>query len=247
MNNKEQITQPQINFEVLGNIALIEFIHGKVNAFDLALCQALNQALKKAIQQDTINAILISGQETCFSAGFNLQELTNETTSDTLLSQGMNIILTLLESPKPIIAAACGHAIALGSIILLACDYRVGSPNHKFGMNEVALGLPMPQFALTLGLARLTVPARNNILLHGNIINGTEAREAGLLDEIIDNNSVVDIALTHAQRLAKLPRIAYTQTKQMLYGDTIKHIKKHKTADKKTLLQAINNGLISIS
>lgn len=235
---------PQINYEVLDNIALIEFVHGKVNAFDNALCDALSDALDKAISSDTINAILISGQETCFSAGFNVMQLMSEKTGGELLVKGIELIIKMLESPKPIIAAACGHAIALGSILLLACDYRVGSPEHKFGMNEVTLGLTMPNFAMALGKAKLNNSSMHDILVHGAIIRGQQARDAGFIDEVIGNEAVVDIALTNAKRLAKLPPVAYIETKKALYEDVIASIRKHKINDKNKLLEAIENGLI---
>lgn len=244
MTSAKQESQPQIAYEVLDNIALIEFVHGKVNAFDSALCDALSDAIDKAISHDTINAILISGQENCFSAGFNIMQLMNEKTGDELLVKGIELLIKMLECPKPIIAAACGHAIALGSIILLACDYRVGSPHHKFGMNEVTLGLPMPNFAMALGKARLNNASQHNLLLHGSIVKGQEARDAGFLDEVIGNDAVVDIALSNAQRLAKLPPVAYIETKKALYKDVIASIKKHKINDKNNLLEAIQKGLI---
>lgn len=207
-------TPETVAVELLDNVAVLTLNDGNVNALSYGLLSTARQAFAEAVDQ--ADAIVIAGNHKCLSAGFDLTEvMQGPDQRDAIISAGGEWFYEIFTCPKPIVIACTGHAVAGGMVFLLVGDTRIGRAGpHKIGFNEVLIGVPMPQFGISLTQYRLHPPMAEEILL-GEIYGPDGALRAGLFDSVVDGDSdaVVDAAVARATELAGRPAEAYGKTK----------------------------------
>jgi enoyl-CoA hydratase len=211
---------------IANDIALIRMDDGKANAINFEMIESLNTALDKA--EAGAKAIVLAGRAGRFSGGFDLNAFASLGTDGvyTLLDAGAALLLRLYGGPLPIVAACTGHAIAMGTFILHACDTRIGaSGDYKIGANEAITGMNLPIFAIELSRDRLTPGHFTRAMLQGFIYDPAGAVEAGYLDMAVDPDTVEATALSVAAQLAQLPGDAYAWNKKALRKRTLDRIK----------------------
>ncbi|HYB38794.1 MAG TPA: crotonase/enoyl-CoA hydratase family protein, partial [Mycobacterium sp.] len=127
------------------SIAVITMDDGKVNALGPSMQQALNEALDDA-DRDEVGALVITGNQRVFSAGFDLKILTAGQVQPAIdmLRGGFELSHRLLSYPKPVVMACTGPAIAMGSFLLCSGDHRIAAPGYTIQANEVAIGMVLP-------------------------------------------------------------------------------------------------------
>jgi len=105
------------------------------------------------------------------------------------LPPGLHAVLDLIESsPKPVVAAIHGTALGGGLEVTLACHYRVGTKDARFGLPEVKLGL-LPGAGGTQRLPRVVgVEKGLSMMVSGDPIRADEALKHGLIDEIVEGD-----------------------------------------------------------
>ena len=143
-------------FRIENGVAVLAFDDGKANAVGYDFIEHMEQGLDKAASDAT--AVVIAGREGLFSGGFDLAELRKGAeAANALVDRGARMLLRLFSHPQPVVAACTGHAVAAGAFILLSCDTRVGADgDFSIGLNETALGMSFPVFAIELTHARLS-------------------------------------------------------------------------------------------
>ena len=148
-----------VSYACADGVATITLDDGKVNVLSSAAQSALHGALDRA--QGDRAVVVLSGRPGVFSAGFDLNVLrAGGPEAIAMVRGGFELAARVLAFPAPVVAACTGHAIAMGSFLLLACDYRVGAAgDFKFMANEVALGLRFPYAAMPILRGRLTPSA----------------------------------------------------------------------------------------
>src|SRR4051812_26618787 len=149
-----------------GSVAVIGLDDGKANAITLDVLAGIDDGLTKA-RDSGASAVLITGRAGRFSAGFDLGVMTSgEDQMRALVSDGAELLMRLFTHPMPVVCACTGHALAMGSLLLLAADVRIGAAgDFKLGLNEVAIGMGLPVFAIELARYRLTAAGFNAALL----------------------------------------------------------------------------------
>jgi enoyl-CoA hydratase len=153
-----------------------------------------------------------------------------------LVLAGAELLLEIYLFPRPVVAACTGHAMAAGALLLLSADLRVGSAGaFKIGLNEVAIGMTLPIFALELARDRIAKPHLTAAVTQAQVYDPEAARQAGYLDLVVNAAEVVDTAVDHARRLAMLPDPAFRNTKARERGATVKHIRAGLAEDIATL------------
>lgn len=199
-----------------GPVAVIDVDDGKANALGFELLDALDAALDRA-EQDA-DAVALVGRPGKFSAGFDLSVMTGgpEGARD-LLGRGAELGLRLFESPLPVVLGVTGHALAMGGILLCCADVRVGADGpFKIGLNEVAIGMPVPAFAVEICRDRLSPRAFTRAVQLARIHGPAEALDAGFLDEVVEAEAVrdrtVEVAAELAERLHRGPFRATRRT-----------------------------------
>ena len=207
------------------DVTVITLDDGKVNAFNPSLIEALDRALDKTPQDR--GAVVIAGRPGILSAGFDLKVVASGDASTTidLIAAGGRLLGRIFEYPRPVVIACTGHAPALGALLLLTADYRVGvDGDFVIGLNEVRDNLVVPRCFLELVHHRVPPIRRTQVVLHSKMYEPAAATSVGFLDEVVDPDGVVDTAVEHAHRLAALAHPAYGITKRRERGQAAARI-----------------------
>ena len=197
-----------------GDVAVITLDDGKANVMSTAVIDQLNRHLDQA-ETDGARALLLVGRPGRFSAGFDLDEMTAGTDSmRALVAHGARWMLRLYTFPMPTVVACTGHALAAGALTVLSSDVRIGADiPAKIGLNEVAIGMALPKFAVELARARLAPAAFVPATVLAQIFDPTKAVAAGYLDRVVPADELFDTARAEAARLAVLHPDAVGATK----------------------------------
>jgi enoyl-CoA hydratase len=215
---------PLATYQLEGTTALIQMDDGKANALSEAMIAELGEALTRAEKE--ASAVVLAGRVDRFCAGFDLKIMMSGPEAATgLLRRGSDLLMRLYGSPLPIIAACTGHALAGGALVLLTADVRVGAAGaFRIGLNEVAIGLPVPVLAMELARDRIAPGDLGQATLRAHIYDPDGAVRVGFLDQVVPPADVVARAREEAAKLGTLSRVAYRETKKRLRGTTIAHI-----------------------
>jgi enoyl-CoA hydratase len=144
-----------------------------------------------------------------------------------LVSAGAELLLRLYEAPLPIVMACSGHALAMGAVLLLASDFRIGAAgDFKIGLNEVSIRMTLPLFAVEIARDRLSRRQFERSVIQAEIYRPEGAVDAGYLDRIVPAERLTEEALAEATRLAGLPRRAFSETKQRARGASAERIRR---------------------
>ncbi len=202
-----------VSFEVSDSVALLRLDDGKANAISPALLEAINQHLDKT-ERDGL-AVVIAGREGKFSGGFDLNVMREGgAVGRALVTGGGRLSLRLGRHPGPVVAACTGHALAMGAVLLMACDLRIGADGpFKIGFNEVAIGMTTPLFLLEQARERMSKRHFHRAVVQAEIYAPGAALDAGFFDQIVSPEKVVEVATAEAARLAAMPREAFVSTR----------------------------------
>jgi enoyl-CoA hydratase/carnithine racemase len=189
----------------------------KKNALTRSMYEALADAVIRANLDQQISAIVISGAGTVFTAGNDLDDFrTRATDENPKPSAGLAFIEALMNCDTPVIAAVEGLAIGIGTTMLLHCDSVISGRGALFKTAFVELGL-VPEAASTVTMPlHLGARRATDLLLLGESLRGDEARECGLVSNVVDDGGAVAEALVLARRLAGKPRDALRASKRLL-------------------------------
>jgi enoyl-CoA hydratase len=192
-----------VQYRIEGDVAVVTIDDGKANALGFDALDGIDRALDRA--RDEARAVVVLGRPGKFSAGFDLSVMTSgpEGARD-LLGRGAELGLRLFEFPVPVVLGVTGHALAMGGILLCCGDVRIGAEGpFKLGLNEVAIGMPVPAFAVELCRDRLSKRSFNRAVQLAHVHTPAEALEAGFLDELVDPDEVGPRAIAVAAELAE--------------------------------------------
>jgi enoyl-CoA hydratase len=205
-----------------GTVALITMDDGKVNALSKAAIAELVSAIDQAEQDPSVVAAVLAGREGKFSAGFDLNVMRSGDfpAMVDLVADGGDLVRHIYRTGLPVVAACTGHALAAGALMLLGCDVRVGARGpYKIGVNEVAIGMVLPDWAMTICRERLSKRHLQRAVATARITEAEAAVDAGFLDIAVDPDEVVARAIEEAAGFAALDRAAYAKTMQQFRGD----------------------------
>ncbi|MGJ4913217.1 crotonase/enoyl-CoA hydratase family protein [Bradyrhizobium sp. HKCCYLRH2060] len=178
--------------DVKDGVATIELDDGKVNVMSAAMLGEIGAALDRAEAGAEI-AVLRSARSGIFSAGFDLKVFATGDAGQSLemVRAGAELALRLLSFPLPVIGVMQGHAFPMGTFLLLGCDVRLGARGpYCMGLNEVAIGIAPPTFAIELARSRLHPAWLSRTVTLGEMYEPDEALAAGLLDRVVAPDQV---------------------------------------------------------
>ncbi len=208
-----------ISVEEKGSVLILRINRPeKKNALTVAMYAEMAGAIQRLDQESKLRILVILGHEAAFSAGNDISDFLNNPPQDA--SSPVIRFLTLLsQTSKPVIAGVQGHAVGIGTTMLLHCDLVYAAENAMFQLPFVNLGL-VPEAASSLLLPRLIGPQRAAELFYfGEPFSVEVAHQIGLVNEITPSEEVVETALTRAAKLSALPPGAVRATKQLLRLD----------------------------
>ncbi len=207
-----------IELEDRGAITVVRLARGKANALDAGLVAALIEVLDQ-LERSAAAAGVLTAQGTAFSAGVDLKALVAGGAEYVrgFLPQLQRLFERLATFPKPLVAAANGHAVAGGMILLLACDRRLlAGGTSRVGLPGVRVGLMYPAWAIEL--VRFATPPSlwAPLLYAGRTFQAEEALARGLVDELVEPARLLDRSCEVAGELAAIPAARFTATKLAL-------------------------------
>jgi methylglutaconyl-CoA hydratase len=173
-----------------------------------ALCPLLIEELTQALTETEsceCGVVILTGAGPAFCAGLDMENLetihartTDEHRRD---SENMaQVLRTLYEFPKPVIAAVNGPAIAGGMGLATLADFTLATPEAKFGYNEVRVGF-VPAIALSFLLRQVGEKRTRELLLTGRLMKAQEALQLGLVTQIVAAEELMQTAQALAQTL----------------------------------------------
>ena len=210
----------------VGSLRVLQLGHGKANALDVELFEALAAALEQAATDDC-RALVLTGTGTIFSAGVDLRRVLRE--DEAYLHRFVPMIgagfARLFSFPRPVVAAINGHAVAGGCILACACDRRIAAAGDaKVGVPELRVGVPYPSAALEI-LRFVVGDRRLEEVVYAAGTSGLEAAlELGLVDEIVPPESLLDRALAVAERMAQVAPETFALTKRQIRRPLLDHL-----------------------
>lgn len=207
---------PEVRIESSDRVLTIALARpAKKNALTLAMYDAMTAALVRARDDAEIRVVLVRGSEGCFTAGNDLLDFMQKppTSADSPVGRFLEV---LVQYPKPIVAAVEGIAIGVGTTMLLHCDLVYATATTRFQLPFVPLGLG-PEAGSSLLLAQLCGHQRAaELLLLGEPFDGERAAALGLVNRLVEPESLHAFARERATTLATLPPASIRLTKRLL-------------------------------
>jgi len=203
-----------LDYQLDDGIATIRLDDGKVNALSVEMQKAIHDAIGRAEADEA--AIVLTGRPGRFSAGFDLATINagGPATREMVIG-GFRLVQRILTYPRPFVVGCTGHAIAMGTFLLLSADYRIGpgTGSYKWVANEVAIGLTMPRAAIEMLRMRLTPAAVDKAVNLSHQFGPADALASGYFDELVPDDEVVERATTVARTALTLDSRAHTASK----------------------------------
>jgi enoyl-CoA hydratase len=204
-----------VDYQLNDGLATIKLDDGKVNALGLQMQAEIGDAIDRADADDA--AIVLMGRPGMFSAGFDLATI-NEGGEATraMVIGGFRLAERLLTYPRPVVVGCTGHAIAMGTFLVLTGDYRIGPDggSYKWVANEVAIGLVMPRTAIEMLRLRLTPAAVDKAVALSHQFGPTDAIASGYFDELVPADDVGEKAAVVARAALTLDARAHAASKE---------------------------------
>ena len=184
--------QARLSYAEREGVASIWLDDGKVNVMSAAMLADIASALERA-EKSAEMLVLRSKRPGIFSAGFDLKVFAAGDVEKSLemVKAGAELALRLMAFPLPTIGVMEGHAYPMGTFLLLSCDVRLGARGpHRMGLNEVAIGIAPPGFAIELARSRLHPSWLSRTVTTGEMYEPDEALVAGLLDRVVSPEAI---------------------------------------------------------
>lgn len=182
-------------------IAVIQLNRPDVlNALNRELMTELTACLEELDSDNSINCIVITGNEKAFAAGADIKEMADAGTVEMLLRDNLSIWDKIKKIKKPLVAAVSGFALGGGCELAMMCNIIIASETAKFGQPEINIGV-MPGSGGTQRLARIVGKYKAmEMVLTGETIDAKQAMSFGLVNKIVP----AEMCLEEAKKLARL-------------------------------------------
>lgn len=190
----------------------------KMNALNRRLLQEVKQAVTEADNDKSVKGIIITGSGTkAFAAGADIAEFASFTVEEgtALSADGHDVMNTIENASKPVIAAVNGFSLGGGCELALACHIRIASENAKFGQPEVNLGV-IPGYAGTQRLVRYIGKSRAlEMLLTGTPVGAAQALSMGLVNDVVPQEELLNRCMAILDKVATKSPLTIAQILQL--------------------------------
>lgn len=203
----------EVRTEVTDGVAVLTVSNpARRNALNLDLSQKLVAAVEAANADDSVGAIVVTGQAPAFCAGGDLAEL--QQADPATLKRVYSGFLAIASSPLPTLAAVNGAAVGAGINLALACDVRLAGPTARFDVRFMQLGLHPGGGYTWMAQRALGAQGSAAMTLFGDVLDAREAERIGLVWRAYDSDEdLMAGARELAGRAAAAPRDLIVTTK----------------------------------
>jgi enoyl-CoA hydratase/carnithine racemase len=217
-----------VRYETEGRIARVTLNRPEaLNAINNEMPKAIRTAMERANDDDAVHVIILQGAGRAFCSGYDLkiyaenpgsnpgfQEMPWDPTIDYKMMMGnTQDFMSIFRSYKPVIAKIHGYAVAGGSDIALCADIVIMEEDAKIGYPPARLwGCP----TTAMWVYRLGVEKAKRMLLTGDLIDGREAKEIGLVLDAVPSDELESRVLELANKIGSVPKNQLMMQKMMI-------------------------------
>jgi enoyl-CoA hydratase len=180
------------------------------NALSAQLVGEVTAHLQTAAADDSVRAVVLTHAGRTFCAGADLKEQASEGGPAEGTRRMLDLLRTIIELPKPVVARLDGHVRAGGLGIVGACDIAIAGPTSTFAFTEVRLGLAPAIISLTT-LGRMTERSASRYYLTGETFDSATAAASGLVTAAVENVDAEVGAIRDALRACSPQGLAQTK------------------------------------
>ncbi len=202
--------------ETQGHVGTITLDRAEaMNALNATLLDEMANALGRFEEDDTIGAIVITGNEKAFAAGADIKEMAERSYPSAMMDDFIGgSWQAISKCRKPVIAAVSGYALGGGCEVAMACDIIIAADTARFGLPEITLGV-IPGAGGTQRLTRAVGKAKAmEMILSGRFMTAEEAERACLVSRVVPEGDLMEEAMTLAAKIADMSGVAVMTAKK---------------------------------
>ena len=188
----------------------------KLNAMNMDAAKELTEVFENLGKDDSVKVIILTGEgDKAFSAGADIEYMSKISAdeSEEYAKLGQLVTGTVENVKQPTIAAINGFALGGGCELAMSCDIRIAANSAKMGQPEVTIGIP-PGWGGTQRLMRIVGIAKaKEMVFTGKMIKAEEAREIGLVNQVVELSTLMDETMKMAKTIAGNSSIAVRMSK----------------------------------
>ena len=188
----------------------------KKNALTQPMYAAITRAMHEAQANDAIRCLMITGTPGVFSAGADIGEFLESAQAGGLRPHTLDFLKSLVHNQKPLVAAVGGLAVGIGTTMLFHCDHVVAATEATFTTPFLKLALIPEAASSLLAPMRMGYARAFSMLVMGRPLTAAQAREAGLVNEVVDGAEVEAVAMKAARDIAALPAGAVAVSRRLM-------------------------------
>ncbi len=213
--------------------ASVVLCRGKVNAIDEPTVDELGRCFRELESDDTVRAVIFSGEGKFFSFGFDIPGFLGYAKEDFIrfLTKFTGLYTYLFTFPKPVVAALNGHTVAGGLMLALACDRRImAAGSGKVALNEIGFGSSV--MAGSVEMLRFAVGSRRaeEVLYSGAMFLPEDAHRQGLVDMICPAERLRGNAVAVAREIGGEDPSAFQSIKGLLRNPVAEEMRRREAA-----------------
>ena len=215
-----------VTYSRSGSVSHIVMNDGKANVMSVAMLNALHAAFDEAERDETV--VVLSARGKHFSGGFDLNVFAKGGAEEQYLmvKAGAELALRVLSFPFPVIAACQGNAYPMGAFLIMSSDHRIAAEgDYRIGMNEVAIGITPPRWAIEVARQRLTPAYLSRTVVTGEMFGPAEAVTAGFFDRLVPAAELERAAQEAAAAISKINLANHAVAKQRLRAEAIAKVR----------------------
>ena len=224
------------SFSVVNGFGVLELRKPPVNALNKEFLSELRHAFDDSIMKSPNGIVLTSGLKDTFSAGLDFSEVYQRSREDVeaFWREMQSFWMQVYGCQAPVVAAINGHCLAAGCIIAGSSDYRISAKgSYKIGVPAAKVGLVVPEWVLKM-LSSIIGPHRTSMIVSkAEVMQPERALELGLIDEVVEQEDLINRAVTILQEFSQVDQHSRGVMKMTLRRDLLEWIDKHKEEDVK--------------
>jgi methylglutaconyl-CoA hydratase len=208
-----------VRYQVEGGVATLTLASPETrNVLSAQMLASLVEHLRAAADDDAVRVVVLTGEGTTFCAGADLSGASSAD-AESFAGSGPRALVAVLEAmldhPKPIVARVQGHVAGGGNGLVAASDISVAAESAKLAFSEVRVGVA-PAVISVVCLRRMNPSDARELLLTGERVSATRAKEAGLLTSVCEDDALDAVVASYVERLMLGGPQALASTKQLL-------------------------------
>lgn len=190
----------------------------KKNALTRDMYQDMAHAILSVKNDGSTKAIVIKGEGDCFTAGNDISDFAQQS-ENANVPETSAFMRALAATELPVIAQVHGMAVGIGTTLLLHCDFVYATPDTRFVLPFINLGL-VPEYASSYLLPKMVGHIKaSEWLMLGEPFSANDAYQFGMLTKIVDETEIDSVVSSTVAKLVAKPAFSLRQTKALLKGE----------------------------